>query len=81
MEYTKKKSLRINEIDFMESVFIMLMKAFHIVHRIDLYPYDKRFADTFHKPELLSDDNFVEVVIIKNNKNAEKTIESQAIFL
>lgn len=44
---------RINEIDFLRCVFILLMVAFHLVYIGDKYPYAKLVVYTFHMPAFL----------------------------
>lgn len=41
---------RINEIDFLKCVFILLMITFHLVYIGDKYPYIKQIVYTFHIP-------------------------------
>lgn len=41
---------RIDELDFLKGIFILLMIAFHLVHVSDMYPYAKRVVYTFHMP-------------------------------
>lgn len=47
---TKK---RLDELDFLKCVMIVLMVAFHLVYIESLYPYAKRVVFTFHMPVLL----------------------------
>lgn len=44
---------RIDEIDWLKFVFILLMIAFHLVYIGDVYPVAKRFVYTFHMPAFL----------------------------
>lgn len=44
---------RINELDFLKAVFIMLMIAFHLVYFSESYPYAKQVVYTFHVPGFL----------------------------
>ena len=44
---------RINELDFLKGVFIILMITFHLVFISDSYPYVKRVVYTFHMPGFL----------------------------
>ncbi len=44
---------RIHELDFMKSVFILLMIAFHLVYIGNAYPYAKQLVYTFHMPGFL----------------------------
>lgn len=44
---------RINELDFLKFVFIMLMITFHLVYIGNSYPYAKQIVYTFHMPAFL----------------------------
>ena len=44
---------RIDELDFLKGVFIILMITFHLVYIGDSYPYAKRVVYTFHMPGFL----------------------------
>ncbi len=44
---------RIEELDFLKALFILLMIAFHLVYIGDGYPYLKNFVYTFHMPGFL----------------------------
>lgn len=44
---------RIDEMDWLKFVFILLMIAFHLVYIGDTYPVAKRFVYTFHMPAFL----------------------------
>ncbi|MBF1073901.1 MAG: acyltransferase family protein, partial [Prevotellaceae bacterium] len=44
----KSEEKRIVEIDYLKSVFILLMIAFHLAYFADNYPYLKQFVYTFH---------------------------------
>jgi fucose 4-O-acetylase-like acetyltransferase len=46
-------SHRIEEIDFLKCVFILLMIAFHLSYIEHLYPYAKNIVFTFHMPAFL----------------------------
>ena len=48
---TEKK--RLDELDFLKCIMIVLMVAFHLVYFEELYPYAKRVVYTFHMPVLL----------------------------
>ncbi len=48
-----KESRRIDELDFLKCIMIVLMVAFHLVYIETLYPYAKRVVFTFHMPVLL----------------------------
>lgn len=50
---TPPLSKRIDEIDWLKFVFIVLMVAFHLVYIGDTYPVAKRFVYTFHMPAFL----------------------------
>ena len=41
---------RIEELDFLKGVFIILMITFHLVYIGDSYPYAKQIVYTFHMP-------------------------------
>lgn len=53
------KHKRIDEIDWLKFVFILLMIAFHLVYIGDTYPVAKRFVYTFHMPAFLLISGFV----------------------
>ena len=44
---------RINELDFLKAIFIILMIAFHLVYISESYPYVKLVVHTFHMPGFL----------------------------
>ena len=44
---------RIDELDFLKGIFIILMITFHLVYIEDSYPYAKRIVYTFHMPGFL----------------------------
>ena len=44
---------RIEELDFLKCIFILLMIAFHLVYFGDKYPYAKDWVYTFHIPAFL----------------------------
>ena len=48
-----KNSRRIDELDFLKCIMILLMVAFHLVYFEELHPYAKRIVFTFHMPVLL----------------------------
>lgn len=50
---TPSPSARIEEVDFLKSVFILLMIAFHLVYIGNTYPYAKQIVYTFHMPGFL----------------------------
>ena len=41
---------RIEELDFLKGMFILLVIVFHLVYIGDTYPYAKRLVYTFHIP-------------------------------
>lgn len=49
----RKASGRIEELDFLKCVFIILMIIFHLVYIGDKYPYAKQLVYTFHMPGFL----------------------------
>ena len=44
---------RIAELDYLKSIFILLMIVFHLVYIGDKYPYAKALVYTFHMPAFL----------------------------
>lgn len=44
---------RIEELDYLKGIFIILMITFHLVYIGDSYPYAKRIVHTFHMPGFL----------------------------
>nr|WP_302437185.1 acyltransferase [Bacteroides intestinalis] len=44
---------RIKELDYLKSILILLMVAFHLVYIGDKYPYIKQIVYTFHMPAFL----------------------------
>ncbi len=44
---------RIQELDFLKLIMILLMVSFHLVYIGDSYPYAKQFVYTFHMPVFL----------------------------
>ena len=44
---------RIKELDYLKSILILLMVAFHLVYIGDKYPYIKQIGYTFHMPAFL----------------------------
>lgn len=44
---------RIKELDYLKSILILLMVAFHLVYIGDRYPYIKQIVYTFHMPAFL----------------------------
>ena len=50
---TVKAHRRIDELDFLKCIMIVLMVAFHLVYFEELYPYAKQVVYTFHMPVLL----------------------------
>ncbi len=47
------KTGRLDELDYLKCVFIVLMICFHLVYIGDTYPYAKRVVYTFHMPAFL----------------------------
>jgi fucose 4-O-acetylase-like acetyltransferase len=47
------KTGRLNELDYLKCVFIVLMICFHLVYIGETYPYAKRVVYTFHMPAFL----------------------------
>lgn len=41
---------RVEELDYLKCIFIVLMVAFHLVYFSELHPYAKRIVYTFHMP-------------------------------
>lgn len=52
-QYTKLMEQRTKELDYLKSVFILLMIAFHLVYIGDKYPYAKQIVYTFHMSAFL----------------------------
>lgn len=52
---TKKQFMehRIQKLDYLKSIFILLMVAFHLVYIGDKYPYAKQIVYTFHMSAFL----------------------------
>ena len=53
--YTKgkrssRRQIRINQLDYLKCIFILLMIIFHLVYIGDKYPYLKQVVYTFHMP-------------------------------
>ena len=44
---------RIDELDFLKCVFIVLMIVFHLAYFGDMHPVAKKFVYTFHMPAFL----------------------------
>lgn len=44
---------RVEEIDFLKCIFILLMIVFHLRYIGDTYPYAKSLVYTFHMPAFL----------------------------
>ena len=44
---------RIKELDYLKSIFILLMIVFHLVYIGDKYPYIKQIVYTFHMSAFL----------------------------
>ena len=69
---------RINELDFLKSIFIILMISFHLVYIGDSYPYAKRIVYTFHMPGFLIISGYL-MNITKSRKDIIKTMLGYAI--
>lgn len=54
---------RINELDFLKGVLIILMISFHLVYFSELHPYAKQVVYTFHMPGFLIISGFLMNVI------------------
>ena len=44
---------RIDKLDFLKGIFILLMITFHLIYISDMYPYTKQVVYTFHMPAFL----------------------------
>lgn len=69
---------RIDELDFLKGVFIILMITFHLVYIGDSYPYAKRIVYTFHMPGFLIISGYL-MNITKPCKDLIKTMLGYAI--
>ena len=69
---------RIDELDFLKGVFIILMITFHLVYIGDSYPYAKRVVYTFHMPGFLIISGYL-MNITKPCKDLIKTMLGYAI--
>lgn len=49
----EKNKTRLEELDYLKCIFILLMITFHLAYIGDGYPYMKRFVYTFHMPGFL----------------------------
>ena len=58
---------RLEQLDFLKAVFIVLMVAFHLVYFSEGYPYIKQFVYTFHMPGFLLISGFLS----KGNKSVK----------
>jgi len=70
--------LRIDELDFLKGIFIILMITFHLVYIGDSYPYAKRVVYTFHMPGFLMISGYL-MNITKPCKDFIKTMLGYAI--
>ena len=70
--------LRIDELDFLKGIFIILMITFHLVYIGDSYPYAKRIVYTFHMPGFLIISGYL-MNITKPCKDLIKTMLGYAI--
>lgn len=62
-----KMTNRIQEIDYLKGVLIILMIIFHLVYIADTYPYLKKIVYTFHMPAFLVISGYLANI----NKNAK----------
>ncbi len=69
---------RIDELDFLKGIFIILMITFHLVYIGDSYPYAKRIVYTFHMPGFLIISGYL-MNITKSRKDFIKTMLGYAI--
>ena len=69
---------RIDELDFLKGVFIILMITFHLVNIGNSYPYAKRVVYTFHMPGFLIISGYL-MNITKPCKDFIKTMLGYAI--
>jgi fucose 4-O-acetylase-like acetyltransferase len=69
---------RIDELDFLKGIFIILMITFHLVYIGDSYPYAKRIVYTFHMPGFLIISGYL-MNITKPCKDLIKTMLGYAI--
>ena len=69
---------RINELDFLKGIFIILMITFHLVYIGDSYPYVKQVIYTFHMPGFLIISGYL-MNITKSCKDFIRTILGYAI--
>ena len=69
---------RIEELDYLKGIFIILMITFHLVYIGDSYPYAKRIVHTFHMPGFLIISGFL-MNISKPWKDFFKTMLGYAI--
>ena len=69
---------RIDELDFLKGIFIILMISFHLVYIGDSYPYAKRIVYTFHMPGFLIISGYL-MNITKSRKDFIKTMLGYAI--
>lgn len=69
---------RIDELDFLKDIFIILMITFHLVYIGDSYPYAKRIVYTFHMPGFLIISGYL-MNITKPCKDLIKTMLGYAI--
>lgn len=60
---------RIEELDFLRGIFILLVVAFHLVFIGDSYPLAKQFVYTFHMPGFL----IISGYLFNPNKSARRT--------
>ena len=49
-ERSSRRQIRINQLDYLKCIVILLMIIFHLVYIVDKYPYLKQVVYTFHMP-------------------------------
>lgn len=69
---------RIDKLDFLKGIFIILMITFHLTYFEDLHPYAKQVVYTFHMPGFLIISGYL-MNINKQGKDIIKTLVGYAI--
>ena len=64
---------RIEELDFLKSIFILLMVAFHLLYFADHYPLLKQWVYTFHMPGFLLISGYLMPVNNVSSTNSEQS--------
>ena len=67
---------RMDELDFLKAVFILLMVAFHLVYIGNKYPYAKAVVYTFHMPGFL----LISGYLANTQKNGEEVFARNGAF-